>query len=90
MNDSRITIVTSEFDTDTEGFRVVTSTLEISAANRSDEGSYACVASNNDPGVFNGEARDNFTITVNCKSVKHCHSTSVGQAICCTCTCIAE
>ena len=69
----RITIVTPTFDTDVEGYRVVTSTLEISSANRSDAGSYACVASNNEPGVINGEDRSNFTITVNCESVKHCN-----------------
>ena len=63
----RITIVTPTFETDVEGFRVVTSTPEISSANRSDAGSYACVASNNEPGVLNGEDRDDFTITVNCK-----------------------
>ena len=69
----RITIVTPPFDTDVEGFRVVTSTLEISSTNRSDAGSYACVASNNEPGVLNGEDRSNFTITVNCESVKYCN-----------------
>ena len=84
LNDSlpRITIMTPDFAPDAELFRVVTSTLTISAANRSDAGSYACVASNNEPGVVNGEARDDFTITVNCKSVNHCHSTSVGQYYC--------
>ena len=64
-----ITIVTPPFVPDAEGFRVVTSTLEISSANRSDAGSYACVASNNEPGVVNGEDRSDFTITVNCESV---------------------
>ena len=63
----RITIVTSPFVPDPEGFRGVTSTPEISSANRSDAGSYACVASNNEPGVVNGEDRGDFTITVNCK-----------------------
>ena len=75
--DPRITIVTRALNTDVEGFRVVTSTLEISAANRSDAGSYACVASNNEPGVLNGEDRDIFTITVNCESVKYCLSTAL-------------
>ena len=56
------------------GSRVVTSTLEISAAERSDEGSYACVASNNEPDGANGEARSNFTITVNPELVKCCRS----------------
>ena len=73
----RITIVTSPFVPDPEGFRVVTSTLSISSANRSDAGSYACVASNNEPGVLNGEDRDDFTITVNCESIKHCLSTAL-------------
>ena len=77
--DPRITIVTPGFDIDSEGFRVVRSTLEISAANRSDAGSYACVAFNNEPGVFNGEDRGNFKITVmiNCESVKYCLSTAL-------------
>ena len=69
-----ITIVTQPIDTDAEGLRVVTSTLEISSANRSDTGSYACVAFNNEPGLFNGEDRSDFTITVNCESVKHCNN----------------
>ena len=63
----RITIVAPTFNSDVEGFRVVTSTLSISSANHSDAGSYACVASNSEPGVVNGKARDDFTITVNCK-----------------------
>ena len=63
----RITIDETALDLDVEGFRVVTSTLSISSANRSDAGSYACVASNNEPGVVNGEDRDDLTITVNCK-----------------------
>ena len=66
----RITIVEMPFITDVEGFRVVTSSVDISSANRSDAGSYACVASTN------GEDRSDFTVTVNCESVNHCHSTS--------------
>ena len=73
----RITIVETFFFLDPEGFRVVTSTLSIPSTNRSDAGSYACVASNNEPGVLNGEDRDDFTITVNCESVKHCLSTTL-------------
>ena len=69
----RITIVTSSFNPDAEGFRMVISILSISSANCSDAGSYACVASNNEPGLFNGEDRSNFTITVNCESAKHCN-----------------
>ena len=64
----RITVDVTPFTVDIEGFVIGTSTLNLSASERSDAGSYACVASNFEPGVVDGEDRSNFTVTVNCES----------------------